>query len=61
MYLKIDECKNGYLYKIHARNSSYGIYKEENKSFILNYPPNKIQSSNNNRTIQLLTSFSELE
>ena len=28
-YIPIDKCKPNYLYRIHARNSSFGIYREE--------------------------------
>lgn len=34
-YLKIDELKDGYLYRILARNAKYGIWKAEKKSFII--------------------------
>jgi len=34
-YLKMDELKNGYLYKIIARNASFGIWKEDIKGFII--------------------------
>jgi hypothetical protein len=33
-YIKIDDCKNGYLYSLHSRNLTYGVYNEENKGFI---------------------------
>ena len=34
-YLKPDELKDGYLYKIHARNATYGIWKKEKRSFFI--------------------------
>jgi len=34
-YLTVDECKDGYLYKISARNGHYGVYNEKNNSFTL--------------------------
>jgi len=34
-YLKIHELKHGYLYKIYARNASYGIWDEKDKSFTI--------------------------
>jgi hypothetical protein len=34
-YLKMDELKDGYLYKIIARNASYGIWKADTKGFII--------------------------
>ena len=34
-YLAIDKCKDGYLYRINARNASYGIYNEKKKSFTI--------------------------
>ena len=33
--IPIEECKDGYLYAIHARNGSYGIYNEKDKTFTL--------------------------
>lgn len=33
--ISINDCKDGFLYIIKARNSFLGIYKEENKSFII--------------------------
>jgi hypothetical protein len=29
-----EECKNGYLYKVHARNFGLGVYSEKDKGFI---------------------------
>lgn len=34
-YLHINQCKNGYLYRIHARNSNFGIYREKEKDFVI--------------------------
>lgn len=34
-YIPIKDCKDGYLYIIHARNGSVGIYEEKNKWFWL--------------------------
>lgn len=34
-YLKIDQLKAGYLYKIIARNANYGIWVPQNESFII--------------------------
>ena len=34
-YLRIDECKNGYTYRIHARNANFGIYNENTNAFII--------------------------
>jgi len=34
-YLKMDELKNGYLYKIIARNAAYGIWKADTRGFII--------------------------
>jgi hypothetical protein len=34
-YIPIEECKNGCLYHIYARNSNYGIYSEKEKGFII--------------------------
>ena len=34
-YLKIDQLKAGYLYKIIARNANYGIWLPQKKSFII--------------------------
>jgi len=34
-YLKMDELKNGYLYKIIARNAAYGIWKADTQGFII--------------------------
>lgn len=33
-YLKIQECKHGYLYELHSRNLTYGVYNSENSGFI---------------------------
>jgi len=33
-YLPIDQCKDGYLYRIHSRNLSTGIYSEKSKGFL---------------------------
>ena len=34
-YIKIEDLKNGYLYKIMARNASIGIWEERQKWFII--------------------------
>lgn len=34
-YIKIDQCKNGYVYKILARNGIFGIYNSLDYSFTL--------------------------
>lgn len=34
-YLPIDQMKSGHLYRIGARNASYGIWVEEEKGFII--------------------------
>ena len=34
-YLKMDQLKAGYLYKIDARNASYGIWLPQRKSFVI--------------------------
>jgi len=34
-YIKMDELKNGYLYKILARNASCGIWIEDAKGFLI--------------------------
>jgi len=34
-YLKVHELKHGYLYKIHARNASIGIWNENTKDFTI--------------------------
>ena len=34
-YIKMEDLKDGYLYRIHARNGMYGIYKEDSKEFHL--------------------------
>ncbi len=34
-YLKIDQLKDDYLYKIRARNANYGIWISQRKSFII--------------------------
>ena len=34
-YLKMEELKDGYLYKIIARNASYGIWRSDNQAFII--------------------------
>jgi len=34
-YLKINELKNGYVYKIEARNAFYGVWIESKKAFII--------------------------
>jgi hypothetical protein len=33
-YLPLDQCKNGFLYVLEARNFSQGIYEQKNKGFI---------------------------
>jgi hypothetical protein len=33
-YIPLDQCKHGYLYRIHSRNLSYGVYNAKNKGFI---------------------------
>ena len=33
--MKIEEMKDGYLYKIHARNASYGIWVERHGGFLI--------------------------
>lgn len=33
-YIPLSECKNRYLYRIHSRNLSYGIYNEKTEGFI---------------------------
>ena len=34
-YLPMNEMKEGYLYRIRARNSSFGIWRESEKSFVI--------------------------
>lgn len=34
-YMKVEEMKNGYLYKIHARNASYGIWVSRHDGFLI--------------------------
>lgn len=34
-FLKLEECKDGYLYKIHARNASYGIFRKKHEDFVI--------------------------
>lgn len=34
-YIPLEQCKDGYLYIINARNSKLGIFKKENSSFII--------------------------
>ena len=34
-YLKINELKDGYVYKIQARNASYGVWIESKKGFVI--------------------------
>lgn len=34
-YIPLDECKDGYFYCIHARNSNGGIFSEKEKGFII--------------------------
>lgn len=34
-YLKIDQLKDGYLYKIMARNAGYGIWSSDREGFII--------------------------
>lgn len=33
-YIKLDQCKNRFLYRIHSRNLNFGVYSEEAKGFI---------------------------
>lgn len=33
-YLGIDECINGYLYEIHSRNLTHGVYRELDNAFV---------------------------
>ena len=35
-YIPLDKCRNGYLYRIEARNAGVGIYNEKEKSFTIN-------------------------
>ena len=35
IYLKIPELKDGYTYKINARNASFGIWRKSKNSFII--------------------------
>lgn len=35
-YIRIKDCKDGYLYIIHARNAIVGIYNESDKAFTIN-------------------------
>lgn len=62
-YLSINECKNGYLYIIHARNGSVGIYEEKNQWFWLSrfkfsdhflYPEDHWDTSEQNGTVKPL-------
>lgn len=32
--IPIEECKHGYLYRIDARNFSFGVYDEDSKGFV---------------------------
>jgi hypothetical protein len=32
-YIKLEDCKDGHLYKIESRNLSFGVYKEDSKGF----------------------------
>jgi len=34
-YIPIDQCKDGYLYEIDARNASIGIYQAAKKTFVI--------------------------
>ena len=34
-YIKLEDLKDGYLYRIHARNASYGIYRESTEGFVI--------------------------
>ena len=34
-YIKMEDLKEGYLYKIRARNASYGIWREKTGNFII--------------------------
>lgn len=34
-FLSLEECKDGYLYKIHARCASYGIFREKHSDFMI--------------------------
>lgn len=33
-YIPMEQCKNGYLYRIHSRNLAYGVYREKVQGFI---------------------------
>lgn len=33
-YIKLENCKHGYLYKINSRNLDYGVFNEKDKGFI---------------------------
>ena len=33
-YIPLDECKHGYVYRIHSRNLDIGVYDENDKGFI---------------------------
>lgn len=33
-YIPLDQCENGYLYKIQSRNLSFGVYRQEVKGFV---------------------------
>jgi len=33
-YIKVDDCKDGYLYKIYSRNLTYGIYSKQSGGFL---------------------------
>ena len=35
-YIKVPDCKDGYLYILSARNATVGIYNESDKSFTIN-------------------------
>lgn len=32
-YLSLDQCKDGYLYRIHSRNLAFGVYNNKTKGF----------------------------
>lgn len=34
-FLKLEECKDGYLYEINARNASYGVFREKHADFVI--------------------------
>ena len=34
-YLKVEQCKDGYLYRISARNARHGIFREKHGDFLI--------------------------